>query len=268
MPVDSLTFPVVTFTRVFDTEPAPELLDLPALIAGLRRFECKPELQAGIDRETTRIFRIRDEIAAGRAVDGPLGAALARARSEGKLEAEARKLADDARRDAKKALRLWSPVVYAPGARRGSESVLALSCLVLDYDHGATLEDAAFTWEPWFHLIHSTWSHREEDPRFRVVLPLARLVSPLDWPAVWKWASAMAEDRVDAALKGVGVTYALPVTPGPDAPRLFRVNGGAFLDPADEGVVLRPCDVPMPTPVPGPSRFARQDVVKHSFVEG
>ena len=188
--------------------------------------------------------------------------------AEGRLEAEARKLVEDARRDAKKALRLWSPVVYGPGAKRGSESVQALSCLVLDYDHGVTPEDAQATWEPWFHLLHSTWSHRETDPRFRVVVPLARLVSPLDWVGVWRWASAMTEDRVDPALKGVGVTFALPVTPGPDAPRLFRVNGGPFLDPADEGVPLRPCAVPLPAAVPGPSRFARMDVVKHAFVEG
>ena len=56
----------------------------------------------------------------------------------------------------------------APGALRQlmADTQTEGIFLVLDYDHGVTPDEASMTWEPWFHLLHSTWSHRDDEPRF------------------------------------------------------------------------------------------------------
>lgn len=246
--MDEPLFPVVCFHTVFDTEPEPEVLALPELVRALRRFELKPELDAQIERELARVRRAASLVEAGSAADGPLARRLlqaqADARSAGRdpaeaVRAEAARLETEARKEAKKGLRTWSPALYRPGARRGSEGVLALSCLVLDYDAGVEPDEAQSTWEPWFHLLHGTWSHQPAHPRFRVVLPLARLVAAADWAAVWKWAAAQA-GPVDPALKGVAAAFALPAIGGPERELLCRVHSGELLDPEAEGLALRP----------------------------
>ncbi len=251
--MDELRFPVASFHRVFETVPTQEVLDLAELLDMLRRFEVKRETMAAVDRELARIERATEAVVATGAADGPVGVALgkvattARASGDdvaGAVRIAAAKLADDARRAAKRDLRLWSPTLYTPGAPRGSEGVVAVGCLVLDYDAG-TLDDAAYTWESWFHLVHSTWSHRAERPRFRVILPLARPVAAADWAAVWDWAAQLTGNVVDPALKGLGSMYALPAVPRPDAARVCEVFPGPFLDPAAEGLVLQP-----PPPIP------------------
>ncbi len=256
--MEDLRFPVASFHRVFDTVPTQEVLDLAELVEMLRRFEVKRDTMAAVERELGRIQRATDAVLATGSADGPVGVALGKAAAAARavgadgalaVEAAAGKLADDARRAAKRDLRLWSPTLYTPGAPRGSEGVVAVGCLVLDYDAGATLEDAASTWESWFHLVHSTWSHRADRPRFRVVLPLARPVVAADWAAVWAWAAALTGHVVDPALKGLGSMFALPAVPHPDAERVCEVSPGAFLDPEAEGVPLQP-----PPAIPPPLR--------------
>jgi putative DNA primase/helicase len=173
------------------------------------------------------------------------------------VAAETAKLEEHARKDAKTNLRLWSPARYRE-AKRGSENVAALSCLVLDYDAGVSIEDAAATWEEFFHCLHTTWSHREDRPRFRVILPLARPVAAADWTAVWAWAARQADDMVDHALKGAGATFALPATPSLDSPRVATVHAGELLDPELVGIPLGPVD-PTPDPSARPVRMLRED---------
>lgn len=257
--MDELRFPVASFHRVFDTSPTQEVLDLAELLGILRRFEVKRETMAAVERELARVERATEAVLAAGAADGPVGVALGKvarsARASGgdvaaAVRLAAGKLADDARRAAKRDLRLWSPTLYTPGAPRGSEGVVAVGCLVLDYDAG-TPDDAAYTWESWFHLVHSTWSHRPERPRFRVILPLARPVAAEDWAAVWEWGAALTGNVVDPALKGLGSMYALPAVPRPDAARLCEVFPGPFLDPAAEGLAVQP-----PPPLPARVRVA------------
>ena len=79
----------------------------------------------------------------------------------------------------------WSPTRYLPGATRGNAGVEVVSALVLDVDHAAPawprLEGLAFA-------AHTTYSHRPEDPRWRVLLPLARPVPAPAWGGVWRRA--------------------------------------------------------------------------------
>lgn len=159
----------------------------------------------------------------------------------------------------KQDLRLWSPAHYPAGARRGSENVVHLSCLVLDYDSGVPVEEASATWEEYFHLIHSTWSHRPGHPKFRLVLPLAEPVRPADWPRVYGWAQERTGDRVDPTGKSVGTTFALPAVADAAMPRLALSRPGPLLDARVEGLVDEPADPP-----PGPSsEEAQPDAPNH-----
>ncbi len=128
----------------------------------------------------------------------------------------------------KRALPAWSPAIYAPGAPRRADTVRAVSCLVLDVDDGDP--DAAFApWPGALAVMHTTWSHRPEAPRFRLVLPLARPVPADRWGLAWAWAAARAPGA-DPACKDPSRLYFRPALPGADAPHAARVQAGALLD--------------------------------------
>lgn len=277
--MDEPLFPTVTFKRVFDVAPVQEVLTLQQLVEALKRFECRPETQAAVERERGRVARAKALVDAGSPADGRFGHELTKARAEALAAGKdplaavatlAARLDIEAKKDAKKDLRVWSPALYRAGERRGSDNVVALGCLVLDYDANVVIEDAIATWESWFFVLHTTWSHQDHLPRFRVVLPLARLVLAEDWAAVWRWGAEQAGNVVDPALKGTGSTFALPAIAGPDAPHFACVNPGTLLDPEAEGVRLRPADLPLVPHGPSdgtPSSVRRLDS-RHTFVVG
>lgn len=240
------TFAVCTFKRVFDTEPLSEVLTLSELSACFRRFELKPQLHQKIAREIARVDRALEQALAGEPAVGErltaiLGAG-ARARDAGHdpapaMRARAEEMRVLARASAKRDLRLWSPALYREGwNERGSEGVTHLSCLVLDYDKGVRIPDAVALWQDWFHLVHTTWSHTPEHPKFRVVLPLAAPVPAAKWEGVWAWAERQAAGEIDPAMKGVAATYALPAVPHADWPREAITHAAPLLDPRELGV--------------------------------
>ena len=110
------TFPVTTFKRVFDTTPAQEVLTLAELTECFRRFELKPQLHAKIEREISRVDRALELALEGSRV-GERVAVIAAA-GDGQpdrvvaMRAKAEELRVEARREAKRDLRLWSPVLY------------------------------------------------------------------------------------------------------------------------------------------------------------
>lgn len=127
----------------------------------------------------------------------------------------------------KGALHLWSPTLYTDGANRGSASVVSLSCLVLDYDDGCTIEDAWDRWDSYAVIAHTTWGHTAEHHRFRVVLPLAQPIPREHWPAAWAWGAEQSGQQVDPSCKDPARMYYLPCS-GEDA-RFIRQDG-ALLD--------------------------------------
>lgn len=245
--MSALLLPLSTFHRVFDTVPVQEVVTLPEMVAALRRFALRPDILARSQREVGRIRRSVARAKAGLHASGRHAAKLAKAAEAARrqkkdpaaaVEALGLELEAGARKDAKRDLRIWSPALYRPGAdKRAAENVTHISCLVLDYDDGTPIPDASAVWSRWFHLIHSTWSHDEAHPRFRVVLPLAHPVPSERWPAVWGWAAELAGGHVDAALKSPASTYALPAVPNTNWPREALSRPGAILDPVVEGVL-------------------------------
>ncbi len=274
-----LLIPVCTFMRVFDTTPLSEVLTLPELTTALRRFEIKLSTTTKIDREIARIQQAAPRVIAGETPRGKymgkLAKAAEKARKEGAdpaaaVRALAAELEEDARRSAKRDLRLWSPALYRPGAdKRGSESVTHVSCLVLDYDDGTPIADASVTWSSWFHLVHTTWSHTPEHPKFRLVMPLAFPVPAEDWSKVWSWAEEVARFEIDPSMKSPAANYALPAVPHRAWPREAFSRPGAILDPVDEGIVERRAvlDLSPKRPPAGVPSVIRGEDPEHEYVD-
>lgn len=255
------SFAVCSFKRVFDTEPEQEVLTLAELVACFRRFELKPQLHTKIERECARIDRALEQVVAGDDISGERVAAIRAAGEQASasghaalpaMRAKAEELKHYARKDAKKDLRLWSPVKYADGWKeRGSEGVTHVSCLVLDYDAGVRIADATSVWTDYFHLFHTTWSHTPEHPKFRLILPLTVPCPADQFDKLWEWAHARTGGDIDRQLSGVAATYALPVLPGVEAPRDAGSQAGPLLDPRELGIdVGEPLRLPVRHAIP------------------
>jgi len=114
----------------------------------------------------------------------------------------------------KDGLPLWGPTVYGPPWRedgrmvcRRSSNTCSLSMVVLDVDDGTDVADLV---EPGtFCVAHTSWSHTEQLPKWRVVYPLAAPVPAQDWAQTWrgiesKWPS------VDPTTKDPSRMYYVP----------------------------------------------------------
>jgi hypothetical protein len=77
---------------------------------------------------------------------------------------------------------LFSMNVYKEGGSRGNESIDFMSGAVLDFDgkhaHAKTLNEVLPCFESYAWLAYTTFSHTPENPRFRIVLPFEKSVSP------------------------------------------------------------------------------------------
>ncbi|MEM1205904.1 MAG: hypothetical protein AAGN66_21920 [Acidobacteriota bacterium] len=269
-------FAVATFQRVFDVEPKRDVVTLEQLASGLTRFLVKPKTAATVEREVSRIEATWSRFEAGEYVGGRQGSRLLqaarRAEAEGRdpsaaARAERDHLLSEARSAPKRDLRLWSPAWYPEGSRRGSEHVLHLSCLVLDYDSGVSVREAGETWRDYFHVVHTTWSHTPEHPKLRLVLPLAQPVLPADWDAVYGWAQERTGHAVDPTGRSVGTTFALPAVADPAAPRIAHVAPGPLFAPRLEGLVQQVAEPPPVVECGEPNHF-RFSIPGHRVVEG
>ena len=259
----TLVFGVSTFKRVFDTTPALEVLTLPELVACFRRFELKPEVEEKIKRDVSRIDAALARYRGGEEPGGKILAELWRVHREAlrdgrdataSVTERAEALRDDARRSAKRDLRLWSPAVYREGwTTRDSEGVECLSCLVLDLDRGDPVEDAIGPWEAYFFMLHSTWSYTPQMPKVRLVVPLNAPVLAEDWHVFWDWAQQRCGGKADVALSGRAATFALPAVGSSDSARLAITHAGPVLDPRALGLDLTTSNRRLPRSPAGPS---------------
>lgn len=121
----------------------------------------------------------------------------------------------------------WSAAVFDP-PRRGLENVRRVTAVVLDYDGGETIEAATELWGEYYGLIHTTRKHTPAAPRFRVILPLSRPVSPYEYAGLWRRVYARAGGRLDEAPKDPSRFWFVPGSNGEF--RTVRLDG-AFMDP-------------------------------------
>jgi len=121
----------------------------------------------------------------------------------------------------KETARGWAPVVFR-GDVRAAANVERVSVLVLDYDGGEiSLDRAAEIWGAYRGLIHTTWSHSAERPKYRIVLLLSRPVSVVEHGRLWRWADGHARAHgmiLDAAARDAArFWYAFCARPGFEA---------------------------------------------------
>jgi hypothetical protein len=270
-------FAVATFDRVFDNTPLRDVITLEQLARGLRRFVVKPKTRQSLEKSEKQIEAAWKEFQEGKA-SSAIASALGRAAAEAEAKGEDPKAAaedhyehllSNARAAPKRDLRLWSPALYMPDTKRGGENVIHLSCLVLDYDEGSSIENASATWQDYFHLLHTTFSHRPERPKFRLILPLAEPVPAAEWHKVYEWAQERTGHTVDPTGKSIGSTFALPQVPDKTSPRVAWTRPGPLLDPVLEGLIAKAADPPPKLEAKEPNHFripiANKEVVEGSF---
>lgn len=270
-----MRFAVTTFQRVFDTVPNRDVIGLERLVSGLTRFMVKPRTLEAVEREQARIEAAWRAFSKGEYAPGKYWSRLAKAQRRGEAggeseaaEREYRHLLKEAHAGPKRDLRLWSPTLYAAGAKRGSERVIHLSCLVLDYDAGLAIREATERFEEYFHIVHTTWSHTPEHPKFRLVLPLAEPVHPADWRRVYEWAEERSGRAVDPTGKSLGTTFALPTVPAAERPRTAFSSPGPLLDARVEGLLEHRAEPPPDGVEPHEPNHFRIAIPGHALVEG
>lgn len=274
MPVDpdESRFALSTYGRVWDTDPTPDTVTLRQLVTGLMRFELKPDVGSMLVRETRRIERAFATWQRGVHPDGPYGKRIADAvREARRLGTDEPQAAVDARDQLlkdlqgrpKRSFKLWSPVRFRPDGRRESDHVLYLSCLVLDYDSGTSIDEATSRFEPWLHVIHTTWSHKRIHHKFRLILPLQHNVPADRWREFWEWANERTGRVIDQTCKREANTYALPVIKDPAHPHEVRFNPGPLLDPVAMRLIARAAPIASPQPHPVKSHFHGGDPDKN-----
>jgi hypothetical protein len=106
----------------------------------------------------------------------------------------------------------WSAATFDP-CERNSSNVRLVTAMVLDYDGGETIDDAIALWGSYFGFMHTTRKHNPEAPRFRVVLPFARRVSPAEYARIWAYVFARAGGKLDPAPKDPSRFWFTPGTP-------------------------------------------------------
>jgi hypothetical protein len=146
----------------------------------------------------------------------------------------------------------YSPTIYGEGARsRCNAGVAAVTCFVADVDHAApdlaVLAGLAYA-------VHTTHSHAADDPRHRLILPLAAPVPAADWLPTWRRIRRALCPVADEACKDVSRFYYY-ASHARGCPGAARWAGGAFLDTS----TLPPLPVEPVRPLPAPRDPAAGD---------
>jgi P4 family phage/plasmid primase-like protien len=143
----------------------------------------------------------------------------------------------------------WSPVRYRDGARRGNAGVESVTVAVSDVDDGTDPQAvhtrlAALGFE---HRIHSTFSSTPEHPKFRVVIPLAEPLQPLEWPDVFPHLCALLSNgHTDPTTRDPSRLFYLP-SAKPDG-KTFAYSGHGR--PVLASDLLKPPEEETPRPAP------------------
>ena len=156
----------------------------------------------------------------------------------------------------KASLRGWSPAFF-DGDRRSKAHVQGVTAICLDYeahgDHpGTSIEEALGLWRDCFGLLHTSYSHRPESPRFRIVLPLTRLVTSEEFELGWASVAQRCREAghsIDLKTSDASRLWFFPGTP-PGGEYICIPMTGRLLD-ADE--ICRAIEEPVLAPAPPPA---------------
>ena len=122
--------------------------------------------------------------------------------------------------------------LIADGPRR-KDTIADRSILALDIDYGQadTPEVVAAALESFAWVLYSTHSHSQEAPRYRVIIPLSRCVSPLEYVALGRAVAAKVDIELfdDSTYQAERLMY-WPST-SKDGEFVYREGEGEYLNP-------------------------------------
>jgi hypothetical protein len=124
---------------------------------------------------------------------------------------------------------LWSPAIYADGATRGNNGVVAMSAFVADLD-GESLDGARDRLKRYRHCAYTTYSHATGDEHWHVVLPFAHEVGAGSWRSVWQWCHRELGLNGDEVTHDPARLYFLPQH-APQGEWSFIQHEGGLLEP-------------------------------------
>ena len=134
--------------------------------------------------------------------------------------------------DDKATLPGWAPTAFRDNYRE-LDRVEASFAIGLDLEKNDTnFEATCDAWANYRGLVHTTYRHRPDAHRLRVILPTTRPVTAKEYAIVWQWAAKLATaagQTVDVQAKDPSRLWFVPgVAPG--AEYLSRELHGALLD--------------------------------------
>lgn len=151
----------------------------------------------------------------------------------------------------KRKLPQWSAARFDPPQRKKANAQSA-SCLVLDYDDGTTIDEAVQTWGQWALVLHTSWSHRPDHHKFRLVLPLDDDITKEEYLTAWRWAEQHCGHAIDKHCKDISRAWVLPACDIEDPAQQFYFDSRVIRAPllrADDIMKWAPEVVAPPKPV-------------------
>lgn len=134
--------------------------------------------------------------------------------------------------DDKAAAGWYCPTEFAP-EYRDSDNFVARHAITFDFDHVETdtWDHVLQTWHSTAFAIYTTYSHTEEKPRFRVVMPLSRPAGYDEFQAVARKVAEQVGIELIARESFVPaqMMYA-PLRKSEDSPHRAMILPGEFLD--------------------------------------
>lgn len=122
----------------------------------------------------------------------------------------------------------WSPTAYAEGMTRGNKNVQMITAAVFDVDNGTPTSYFSEKLSGCAHVIHSSYSHTADHPKYRVVLFLSAPVPAELWPTMWERLAAWVGGNIDPQTKDLARVYYLPSHPPGSEPIFELHEGGLF----------------------------------------
>ena len=105
---------------------------------------------------------------------------------------------------------LWSPTIYKPNTTRANLNVESLTLFVADLDHVA-FEKIAGNIAEYEYIAHTTFSHSDSSPHWRIVMRLDRFVPAESWDHFYKQVSwNLFQEKNDSACSDVARIYFFP----------------------------------------------------------
>lgn len=134
----------------------------------------------------------------------------------------------------------WSPASYLNGTTRKNGNVDQISMAVIDVDNGTSLDVLLPRLKGFACLVHSSYSHTAEVPKYRVVIPFAKPVAAAEWPDIWTRLNQLVGGCNDPATKDPSRLYYKPAH-APEAEHHFaQFQEGSPISIADLPALATP----------------------------